>query len=1080
MATTFSFEEAFQPPPNSTPQAQGAAAPDPVNHGTPNAMESGQQLAASVPNGPVAQGPDKVTGAIIPEANAQGAAQKAPATFSFEEAQQPAPGNDTATPATPATPVAPTAPADTKPERSVLGELGHQAGLAGRAAVNAVTGLPAMVADGLIVGPANLALSAYDKYRAPTASELVTGKQDGFRFKPQSQAVNNFMDAAGVAKPENATERVVQDVTTAMGGAGATMALGKALAASGGPLSRAAGKMLTEGPYTQLASAAASGAASGSVREAGGGEGAQLAAGVAGALLPGVPAAINSAARGALRGGEAGRQAVENTIKTFDDAAGTMPTLGQATGSKGQQMVETGLTNSVGGSSIMVRRAENQAKALGDSVQRLSNALAPEASGVDAGVAIANGAKAFRDNVKTTQQRLYEQLDNYIPPETRVTSARTQAALADLNTDIAGAPELSKWFKNARIQGIQGGLESDTGSIAAVLSRPGMKEQVAQMKSQLDADAARITAANAERRSLGMSNLEPVPTPAQIQAQIDGFLTKQIDTRLPYESIKKLRTLVGRELSDTSLASDVPRSKWRALYGALSDDLGDAAKNAGPKAEQVWGRANQYTKAAMQRMDELDTIVNRDTPEKVFKAATSGMADGGTTIRRVMRSMPTENRREVTAAVLQRLGKARNGLQNEAGDVFSSESFLTNLNAISPAARAALFDSSGIPGVGEKIAQMGRMSSVRREGSAVFANPSGTARQVALTAWMSGLFAALASGQTGAVATALALPIFANGLARTVANPGVVKFAAKSTALPAGMKAAGLGEALRANQRQEEPPPYVELRGMAEKPMNRLQAGRQAFKNGGVIEKVDGGFVVKNQPLAPVKIDQQAIESVANEQNAAPGTEATPAAPQGQAPAAVEGDAAAASGVPGAGAANLETNGLADPAHGAATSPLNDLPEPSVKQQKAGNYRVGRLKIAGMDISVENPEGSMRRGTDADGTPWETEMAGTHYGYLRGTRANDGDKLDVFVKTGTTPDYRGPVYVIDQVDPTTGRFDEHKAVIGADSEEDAEALYSANYAPDWLGLGAITKLPLPAFKAWAKSGKLKEPLGDIN
>lgn len=167
-----------------------------------------------------------------------------------------------------------------------------------------------------------------------------------------------------------------------------------------------------------------------------------------------------------------------------------------------------------------------------------------------------------------------------------------------------------------------------------------------------------------------------------------------------------------------------------------------------------------------------------------------------------------------------------------------------------------------------------------------------------------------------------------------------------------------------------------------------------------------------------------------------------------------------------------------DAVHTAATSPLNDTPEPTQAQKEAGNYKVGRIRIAGMDISVENPQGSVRSGTDADGKPWETPMR-HHYGYFRGTTAADGDKLDVFVVPGTPEDYRGPVFVVDQVDPKTGRFDEHKVVLGASSEAEAEAIYRSNYSADWQGLGAITRLPLNAFKAWASGGNTKEALGDV-
>lgn len=167
-----------------------------------------------------------------------------------------------------------------------------------------------------------------------------------------------------------------------------------------------------------------------------------------------------------------------------------------------------------------------------------------------------------------------------------------------------------------------------------------------------------------------------------------------------------------------------------------------------------------------------------------------------------------------------------------------------------------------------------------------------------------------------------------------------------------------------------------------------------------------------------------------------------------------------------------------DSVHAAATSPLNDLPEPTPAQKEAGNYKVGRVRIAGMDLSIENPQGSVRRGTDADGKAWETPMR-HHYGYIRGTDAADGDKLDVFLVPGTPSDYRGPVFVVDQIDPKTGKLDEHKVILGARDEADAEAIYRSNYTADWQGLGAITRLPMPAFKAWAANGNKKEALGDI-
>lgn len=165
-----------------------------------------------------------------------------------------------------------------------------------------------------------------------------------------------------------------------------------------------------------------------------------------------------------------------------------------------------------------------------------------------------------------------------------------------------------------------------------------------------------------------------------------------------------------------------------------------------------------------------------------------------------------------------------------------------------------------------------------------------------------------------------------------------------------------------------------------------------------------------------------------------------------------------------------------DAVHAAATSPLNDLPEPTEAQKKAGNYKVGKIRMSGMDISIENPQGSERRGVDPDGKEWTTPMR-DHYGYFKGTTAADGDKLDVFIKPGTPQDYDGQVFVVDQINPSTGKFDEAKVVFGATDQAEAEAIYRRNYSADWKGFGAITQLPMPAFKAWAKSNSTRKPLG---
>ncbi|BCR29879.1 hypothetical protein KAM448_05930 [Aeromonas caviae] len=141
-------------------------------------------------------------------------------------------------------------------------------------------------------------------------------------------------------------------------------------------------------------------------------------------------------------------------------------------------------------------------------------------------------------------------------------------------------------------------------------------------------------------------------------------------------------------------------------------------------------------------------------------------------------------------------------------------------------------------------------------------------------------------------------------------------------------------------------------------------------------------------------------------------------------------------------------------------------PEPTEAQKEAGNYKKGHLTLQGLDIALENPKGSIRSGTDQDGKAWQSTMA-HDYGYIKRTLGADGDHVDVFI--GDQPQSE-TVYVVDQVDPKTGKFDEHKVMMGFADEQAARDGYLANYDKGWKGLGAIKAMPVDEFKRWVKEG----------
>lgn len=148
-------------------------------------------------------------------------------------------------------------------------------------------------------------------------------------------------------------------------------------------------------------------------------------------------------------------------------------------------------------------------------------------------------------------------------------------------------------------------------------------------------------------------------------------------------------------------------------------------------------------------------------------------------------------------------------------------------------------------------------------------------------------------------------------------------------------------------------------------------------------------------------------------------------------------------------------------------------PNPSEAQKKAGNYKKGHLSFGGYDFTVETPKGTTRSGKDEQGKPWSVTMHDT-YGYILGKIGVDGDHIDMFINDAADLDtFDGNVYVVDQVNPETGEFDEHKVMYGYPSEEAATEAYLANYSKGWKGLGKVTSVPKATFDKWLESSDRK-------
>lgn len=131
-----------------------------------------------------------------------------------------------------------------------------------------------------------------------------------------------------------------------------------------------------------------------------------------------------------------------------------------------------------------------------------------------------------------------------------------------------------------------------------------------------------------------------------------------------------------------------------------------------------------------------------------------------------------------------------------------------------------------------------------------------------------------------------------------------------------------------------------------------------------------------------------------------------------------------------------------------------------IKSKTFSGYKLqGRTECHGMKISIENKKGSYRKGTDSDGHEWKMFM-NFDYGYIRETTGKDKDHLDCYIGPNKESDL---VYIVHQLDPMNGNYDEDKVMLAFSSKDEATRGYLKQYdRPGFLG--PITTMRIEDFK----------------
>lgn len=593
------------------------------------------------------------------------------------------------------------------------------------------------------------ALDPLDKLLGTQGTNLALGT-GGRTYR---EMASDFADSQGMHAPNNKSERVISDIGEGLTGTALTMGAGGILnllrngttaaptvIAQQGAASTAApgasaklAQLLTAQPKLQAVSTATGAGAQALTRENGGSEGAQLLAGLGGGVTPGALATLSGAAtRGALRGTSG--QTMRDNIEAYN-AVGATPSAGQAASNKRLTGLETLLAGGPTSTGVMARFGADQSEQIGTGLQRLSEGFSRGASGERAGRAVEEGVKAFSKGIADSRNKLYAAVDAEIPPTTKVPMSNTRATLDSLTAIPAGAPNTGKAFINGEFRALAEDIRKDL-------------------------------AASSTRGQFG--SLSP---------QSEG---------IDYETVRAIRTRIGQELEDFSLSTDKPTRQYKALYAALSRDIETAAAAQGPKAAAAANRASLFYKVSDKRLEALERVVDKNGgPENVYKAVMQGTRDGGTTLRTVMQSLPKEGQQALTGAVIRRMGLANAGVQDEAGQVFSSATFLTNWNKVSDEAKRALFDRHG-PQFARNMDRIAKVASNVKQNATTFANGPGTARTALAYGYVLALAQSLATGRLDMFGNLVAGGVGANLMARAFTNPKFVGWLAHATELPKG------------------------------------------------------------------------------------------------------------------------------------------------------------------------------------------------------------------------------------------------------------------------------------------------------
>lgn len=477
-------------------------------------------------------------------------------------------------------------------QRDLGTDLVRQVGLTARAGIEGVAALPNMVGDAL-----------------------------GLR---STEAVRQGLTRIGLPEPENATERVSQDVAGALAGMGGVAKVAQAASPSG-PVGQAVARTLHEALGMQSAATGAAAGAAGTTREMGGGPGSQLAAGLAAGV-----AAPYAAQRVAQAPANFLAQRVRRAEQTpfaqegarLREATGIDLSPGQSTGSK------------------LVLGLENTARQFGPTADRVQD--------IDARIAKQAIARieGLADRMSTRNA----------DPETL--GGAIQTTVTNAARHIDNLRDKSAATDYGRVRELAG----DQPVIKLQNFADELRKMIDEYQNVAGADAQKITAQARAALARVTGQVTPQAAPGAIVNQAGQPLVQgapAVTGTIPNTigEAMKSRSFYGKASRGAAnvfedIAPNLNRTIGARLFRAVNDDFDDAAANANGELRAALDNANRNYRRHTQSLEYLQKsalgkLVGEDIADAAFSGASLNTTAGETVVQRLATAAPSTRKAAV-------------------------------------------------------------------------------------------------------------------------------------------------------------------------------------------------------------------------------------------------------------------------------------------------------------------------------------------------------------------------------------------------------------------------------------------------